>query len=94
MLGFPRFLLPRRDVFVIEIWNNVFIQYNRISPTEIHLLEKKHIDTGMGFERIVSILQDKVSNYKTDLFMPLINRVQDLSGDTDQEREANLTPYR
>jgi len=78
----------------LEFWNNVFIQYNRVSPTEIYPLEKKHIDTGMGFERIVSILQDKDSNYKTDLFMPLIKRVQDLTGHTDEEREANLTPYR
>jgi len=78
----------------LEFWNNVFIQYNRVSPTEIYPLEKKHIDTGMGFERIVSILQDKDSNYKTDLFMPLIKRVQDLTGHTDEEREADLTPYR
>jgi alanyl-tRNA synthetase len=78
----------------LEIWNNVFIQYNRMSATELVTLEKKHIDTGMGFERLVSILQNKASNYKTDLFMPLIIRVQDLSGETDKEREANLTPYR
>jgi len=78
----------------LEIWNNVFIQYNRVSPSEIHLLEKKHIDTGMGFERIVSILQNKASNYKTDLFMPLIKQMQELSGDSEGEREANLTPYR
>jgi len=78
----------------LEIWNNVFIQYNRISPTELVPLEKKHVDTGMGFERIVSILQDVPSNYKTDLFMPLIERVQELTGQTDEEREANLTPYR
>ncbi|KUK46149.1 MAG: Alanine--tRNA ligase [Anaerolinea thermophila] len=78
----------------LEFWNNVFIQYNRVSPTEIYPLEKKHIDTGMGLERIVSILQDKDSNYKTDLFMPLIKRVQDLTGHTDAEREADLTPYR
>lgn len=78
----------------LEIWNNVFIQYNRLSPTELVTLDKKHVDTGMGFERIVSILQDKDSNYKTDLFMPLIKKVQELSGETDEEREANLTPYR
>ena len=48
----------------------------------------------MGFERIVSILQDVPSNYKTDLFMPLIRRVQELTGQSDKEREANLTPYR
>jgi alanyl-tRNA synthetase len=78
----------------LEFWNNVFIQYNRLSPTELVTLDKKHVDTGMGFERIVSILQDKDSNYKTDLFMPLIKGVQELTGDSDEEREANLTPYR
>ncbi|MFW5713911.1 MAG: alanine--tRNA ligase [Brevefilum sp.] len=78
----------------LEIWNNVFIQYNRLSENKLVLLEKKHVDTGMGFERIVSILQDVPSNYKTDLFMPLIHRVQELTGDSNEEREANLTPYR
>ncbi len=78
----------------LEIWNNVFIQYNHLSSGELIPLEKKHVDTGMGFERIVSILQDSPSNYKTDLFMPLIRQVQSLTGHTDEEREANLTPYR
>ncbi len=78
----------------LEIWNNVFIQYNRLSPNELVPLEKTHVDTGMGFERIVSILQNAPSNYKTDLFMPLIRRVQALTGVNDAEREANLTPYR
>ena len=78
----------------LEIWNNVFIQYNRLSPKKLVPLEKTHVDTGMGFERIVSILQDVRSNYKTDLFMPLIQSVQSLSGQSVQEREANLTPYR
>lgn len=78
----------------LEFWNNVFIQYNRLSPTELIPLTKKHIDTGMGFERIVSIMQGVSSNYKTDLFMPLIRRVQELAGQTEEEREANLTPYR
>ncbi len=78
----------------LEIWNNVFIQYNRLSPKELIPLEKKHVDTGMGFERIVSILQGASSNYKTDLFLPLIQRVQELTGHSDAEREANLTPYR
>ena len=78
----------------LEIWNNVFIQYNRLSPKELIPLEKKHVDTGMGFERIVSILQGASSNYKTDLFLPLIERVQELTGHSDAAREANLTPYR
>jgi alanyl-tRNA synthetase len=78
----------------LEFWNNVFIQYNRLSANELVLLEKKHVDTGMGFERIVSILQDVSSNYETDLFMPLIRKVQTLTGQNDQQRNANLTPYR
>jgi alanyl-tRNA synthetase len=78
----------------IEIWNNVFIQYNRLSPTELVPLEKTHVDTGMGFDRVVAILQDVDSNYKTDLFMPLIRRIQDLTGHSNAEREADLTPYR
>jgi alanyl-tRNA synthetase len=78
----------------LEFWNNVFIQYNRLSPTQLVPLEKTHVDTGMGFERIVSILQDTPSNYKTDLFIPLITFIQNLAGHNDQEREENLTPYR
>ncbi len=78
----------------LEFWNNVFIQYNRLSLTELVPLEKKHVDTGMGFERIVSILQDVSSNYETDLFMPLIRKVQSLTGHSDHERKDNLTPYR
>jgi alanyl-tRNA synthetase len=78
----------------LEIWNNVFIQYNRLSASELVPLEKTHVDTGMGFERIVSILQDVPSNYKTDLFTPLIERVQALAGASDAEKEKDLTPYR
>ena len=78
----------------LELWNLVFIQYNRISPTDLQPLPATHVDTGMGFERIVSVLQDVDSNYKTDLLRPLIEKTQELSGQTDEERENNLTPYR
>jgi alanyl-tRNA synthetase len=78
----------------LELWNLVFIQYNRLSPTELEPLPAKHVDTGMGFERIVSILQGVDSNYRTDLLWPLILTTQKLSGDSDEQREANLTPYR
>ena len=78
----------------LELWNLVFIQYNRISSTDLQPLPATHVDTGMGFERIVSVLQDVDSNYKTDLLRPLIEKTQELSGQTDEERENNLTPYR
>lgn len=77
-----------------EVWNNVFIQYNRLSASELVPLPQKHVDTGMGFERIVSIIQGVKGNYATDLLAPLLNKVQELAGQTNQEREANLTPYR
>ncbi|MFN2196058.1 MAG: alanine--tRNA ligase [Anaerolineales bacterium] len=78
----------------LELWNLVFIQYNRLSPTDLEPLPQRHVDTGMGFDRIVSVLQHKRSNYRTDLFYPLIQAVQELTGDSDQERDSNFTPYR
>jgi alanyl-tRNA synthetase len=78
----------------LELWNLVFIQYNRLGPDELEPLPAKHVDTGMGFERIVSVLQGVRSNYETDLFQPLLDRVQSMAGHTDDERAALLTPYR
>ncbi|NNM16755.1 MAG: alanine--tRNA ligase, partial [Bacteroidia bacterium] len=65
---------------VIEIWNLVFIQYNRLSSGKLEPLPAKHVDTGMGFERLCMVLQNKKSNYDTDVFAPLINHVQNVSG--------------
>lgn len=65
---------------VIEIWNLVFIQYNRKADGTLESLPDKHIDTGMGFERLVRAIQGKQSNYDTDVFMPLIHRVTELTG--------------
>ncbi|MCW5874299.1 MAG: alanine--tRNA ligase [Anaerolineales bacterium] len=78
----------------VEIWNLVFIQYNRTGPKELKPLPAKHVDTGMGLERIVSVLQHVDGNYRTDLFTPLIAKVQQLAGQTDAERDAHFTPYR
>ena len=79
---------------IVEIWNDVFIQYNRTSPTEFQPLPRRHVDTGMGFERIVSIIQGVKGNYQTDLLKPLLDETQRLAGQTDEERESNLTAYR
>jgi len=79
---------------IVEIWNNVFIQYNRTSPTDFLPLPKRHVDTGMGFERIVSIIQGVRGNYETDLLKPLLDETQRIAGQIDAQRAANLTPYR
>lgn len=70
---------------VIEIWNLVFIQYNRKQDRELELLPMKHVDTGMGFERMVRVLQNKKSNYETDVFKPLINTIIEI---TNKEYEG------
>ncbi|NCC50522.1 MAG: alanine--tRNA ligase [Spartobacteria bacterium] len=65
---------------VIEIWNLVFIQYMRKSDGSLEELPAKHVDTGMGLERVVSVIQGKSSNYDTDLFQPIIRKIEAMSG--------------
>ncbi|MBI9017971.1 MAG: alanine--tRNA ligase [Phycisphaerae bacterium] len=64
----------------IEIWNLVFIQNSRGEDGKLSFLPSKHVDTGMGLERIVSVMQNKESNYDTDLFMPIIEHIEKLTG--------------
>ena len=78
----------------LELWNNVFIQYNRIDKDTLEPLPAKHVDTGMGFERIVSVLQRVDSNYKIDLFRGALDAVRSLTGDTPEQMTARFTPYR
>jgi alanyl-tRNA synthetase len=78
----------------VELWNLVFIQYNRLGPDTLEPLPAKHVDTGMGFERIVSVLQNVDSNYKTDLFTKSLDVLRSLTGHSEKEMLADFTPYR
>jgi len=78
----------------LELWNNVFIQYNLFEDGRLEPLPKKHVDTGMGFERIVSVLQGVDSNYKTDLFAGSLDVLRSLTGHTEEQMLADFTPYR
>jgi alanyl-tRNA synthetase len=78
----------------LELWNNVFIQYNLFEDGRLEPLPAKHVDTGMGFERIVSVLQGVDSNYKTDLFTGSLDVLRSLTGHTEKEMLADFTPYR
>ncbi|MDY7041451.1 MAG: alanine--tRNA ligase [Chloroflexota bacterium] len=78
----------------IELWNLVFIQYNCDETGHLNPLPAQHVDTGAGFERLVSILQGVDSNYETDLFSPVLDRIQELVGHSDAERAENIVAYR
>src|SRR4026208_809036 len=78
----------------LELWNLVFIQYNRLGPNTLEPLPATHVDTGMGFERLVSVLQDVDSNYKTDLFAKSLDVLRSLTGHSLAEMESDFTPYR
>ena len=73
-------LVNRDHPEVIEIWNNVFMMYNRLKDGALEPLPATHVDTGMGFERLVRVLQGKNSNYDTDVFTPIIQVIEKMSG--------------
>ncbi|RLD61133.1 MAG: alanine--tRNA ligase [Bacteroidetes bacterium] len=82
-------LINKDHHLVIEIWNLVFIQYNRKADNSLEHLPMKHVDTGMGFERLCMVIQDKKSNYDTDVFQPIIQEIAKKSGKKYGENEKD-----
>lgn len=78
----------------LEFWNLVFIQYNRDAEGNLEDLPSKHIDTGMGLERVATMSQQVKANYETDLFLPIFSRLQEMLEHTDEQVRENRIPYR
>jgi alanyl-tRNA synthetase len=97
--GIIQSLVDEDDRF-LELWNLVFMQFNRTQADPTHTgqfdvpLPAPGVDTGMGLERILSVVNGVTNNYDTDLFIPVFRATQALTGHTDAERDANIVPYR
>ncbi len=97
--GIIQSLIDEDDRF-LELWNLVFMQFNRTQDDPEHTgkydvpLPAPGVDTGMGLERILSVVNGVTNNYDTDLFIPIFRATQALTGDTDEQRDANIVPYR
>lgn len=97
--GIIQSLVDEDDRF-LELWNLVFMQFNRTQDDPTHTgkydvpLPAPGVDTGMGLERILSVVNGVTNNYETDLFLPIFKATQALTGDSDEQRDANIVPYR
>ncbi len=93
-------LMQAEDDRFLELWNLVFMQFNRTQADPDFTrqwdvpLPKPGVDTGMGLERILSVINEVDNNYDTDLFLPIMRATQKLTGDSDEQRRANVVPYR
>ena len=83
-----------QDETIVELWNLVFMQYDRDNSGHLTSLPRRSIDTGMGFERVCRILQGVPSNYETDLFVPIFDRIQSLAGHNLDQRLTDYVAYR
>jgi alanyl-tRNA synthetase len=91
-----RDLVNKDDPLVIELWNNVFMQYNCLDAEKglFELLPKQHLDVGFGFERVCTVLQNKVSNYDTDVFQPIFKIIYDITKIPYETNDKVMMAYR
>lgn len=90
--GVPEKFDPQNKLWV-EIWNDVFMQYNKTIDNKFEPLKQRNVDTGMGLERITAVMQDKASIYQTELFLPLLEKIHSLARKRDERAERIIADH-